>query len=308
MKKLSFFLIILLIIILCSNLSQAVATQNSKANYVPDELLIRFKPGTKPTKEKQLLEENGLTVKEEIEKIKVKLVKVAPEALETIEKKLSKNPNIDFVEKNMILEPAIEPNDQYYWKQWHLKNINAEYAWNVSFGSENVKIVICDSGVDENHPDLKDKLILPGWNFYDNNDNVTDVFGHGTMVIGTAAASTNNFIGVAAIAWKPKVIPVRVTDTKGYAYYSTLSKCLIYAADKGAKAASMSFLIFNGSSLTSAAKYLMDKGGLAFAAGGNTGKYENYTDNPYIVSVAATLYDNRATFSSYGPYIDLSAP
>jgi hypothetical protein len=53
----------------------------------------------------------------------------------------------------------------------------------------------------------------------------------------------------------------------------------------------------------------MDRGGLVVAAGGNTGKYEDYADNPYIISVSATTTgDALASFSPYGPYIDLSTP
>ena len=79
---------------------------------------------------------------------------------------------------------------------------------------QGVTIAILDSGVDATHPDLAN-AVVPGWNFYDNNSNTADVFGHGTKVAGTAAASGNNAVGVAGVAWNAKIMPIRVTDTGG---------------------------------------------------------------------------------------------
>ena len=187
-----------------------------------------------------------------------------------------------------------------------MSKIGAPDAWGISVGSSNVTVAVLDSGVDPSHPDLAGKL-LSGWNFYNGNGDTSDVTGHGTAVAGVAAAATNNTVGVAGVGWKCLILPVRVTDENGYASYSLLSKGLVYAADRGARVAVVSFQIFNGSALTSAAKYFMDKGGLVFAAGGNTGQFENYTDNPYIISVSGTTSDDKS-WGSYGPYIDLSAP
>ena len=44
-------------------------------------------------------------------------------------------------------------------------------------------VAILDSGIDATHPDLIGQLV-PGWNFYDNNSNTADVYGHGTLVAG----------------------------------------------------------------------------------------------------------------------------
>ncbi|MCH8320416.1 MAG: S8 family serine peptidase, partial [Acidobacteria bacterium] len=84
---------------------------------------------------------------------------------------------------------------------------------------------------------------------------------------------------------------------------------ITYAADNGAKVANISFRVFNGEALTSAAQYMHSSGGWVVVAGGNTGIFENYSDNPYIISVAATDSSDTVTnFSSYGPYIDFAAP
>ena len=247
-------------------------------------------------------------VVDEMPQISVLVVSVPERAAERVKSALMRNPMVDFVEDDRLIEPSLTPNDPHYSRQWHLPTIGAPGAWDISTGSSDVVIAVLDSGVDPSHPDLAGKL-LSGWNFYDNNADTSDVYGHGTKVAGAAAAIANNGVGVASVAWSCVILPIRVTDTNGYTTYSLLSKGLVYAADRGARIAVMSFQIFSGSSLSSAAKYLMDRGGLAVAAAGNTGKYEDYADNPYIVSVSATASgDTLASFSSHGPYVDLSAP
>ncbi|MEM3518476.1 MAG: S8 family serine peptidase [Nitrososphaerales archaeon] len=271
-------------------------------------LIIKFKPGVSEQYKLELLNSLGLEIKDEIPQTQVLTVSSSKENLQYIKSILLSNPLIDFVEEDFKIPPSIIPNDQYYSSQWHLEKIQASKAWDISTGDPNVIIAVLDSGVDPNHPDLSSKLIQ-GYNFYDNNYNTSDVYGHGTKVAGVAAALTNNFIGVSSISWQCSIMPLRVTDTNGYAYSSLLAKALIYAADRGAKVAVISFAIFGGSMISDAAKYFMDKGGLVIAAGGNDNSYHSDPDNPYIISVSATTSsDSRASFSSYGPYIDLSAP
>jgi subtilisin family serine protease len=127
------------------------------------------------------------------------------------------------VEKNRLLAPDFVPNDSLYLSQWHLPKISAPLAWNLSQGAPGITIAILDSGVDATHPDLAAKLV-PGYNFYDNNTNTADVYGHGTMVAGVAAALSNNGIGVASVAWQNLLMPIRVTDTQGYAVVPSLPR------------------------------------------------------------------------------------
>ncbi|MCP8320861.1 MAG: S8 family serine peptidase, partial [archaeon] len=273
-----------------------------------DELLIKFKPGLSEQYKERFLTSLGLEIKGEIPQIQALIVSAPQKDLQYVKSALLNDPSIDSVEEDFRIPPSIIPNDKYYSLEWHLEKILASEAWNISIGDPNVIIAVLDSGVDPNHPDLSTKL-LQGYNFYDDNYNITDVYGHGTKVAGVAAALTNNTIGVSSIGWQCSILPLRVTDTYGYASYSLLVKALTYAADRGAKVAVISFRIFGGSALSDAAKYFMDKGGLVVAAGGNDNAYHSDPDNPYIISVSATTSsDCNASFSSYGPYIDLSAP
>ena len=222
--------------------------------------------------------------------------------------RLKHHPHIKFAELDQIVQPSFTPNDPYYPNGWHLTKIGAPTAWNNSQGS-NLTIAILDSGVDSSHPDLSSRIV-PGWNFYDNNSNTTDVYGHGTKVAGVAAATSNNAIGVAGIAGQAKIMPIRVTNTSGTGYYSMMASGLTYAADRGIRIANMSFLgVTNSSSILSAAQYMKNKNGLVTAGTGNTGALGNYTATTSIISVGATdANDSRASWSSYGNYIDIAAP
>ena len=128
-----------------------------------------------------------LLQKEEIPQIRVKRIKVPPQALERVKDALSRHPHINFVEPNFLARPDLIPNDSYYSSQWHLQTISAPQGWDISEGSVSVSIARPDTGVDPTHPDLSGKL-LPGYNFYDNNTDTHDVYGHGTAVAGSAAA------------------------------------------------------------------------------------------------------------------------
>ncbi|SFU38537.1 S8 family serine peptidase [Nitrosospira multiformis] len=222
--------------------------------------------------------------------------------------RLAHHPAFKFAEIDQEVEPALIPNDPYYGSAWHLPKIGTPSAWDSSLGS-GVTIAILDSGVDSSHPDLAMELV-PGWNFYDNNSNTSDVYGHGTKVAGAAAAAGNNALGVASVAARSKIMPIRVSGSNGYATWSAISQGLIYAADRGVRVANASFLgLTDSSSTRSAAQYMKNKGGLVIVSGGNTGVQQNYAATTTMIPVSATDgNDARTSWSSYGNYIALAAP
>ncbi len=288
-------------------LSDVYAEEEFSGKYAPDRLIIKFKNDVSDSQKDKALQANEATELSEIRPLGIKIIKVPEHALEKVKAWLSKNYQVEYVEKDYMFEPAAIPNDPYFTNQWHLQSIKANQAWDISKGST-IPIAILDSGVDPNHPDLKNKLTL-GYNFYNNNADWSDVCGHGTKVAGTAAAITDNGLGVSGVAWNNPIIPIKITDASCYGYYSSMINGIVYAADKGARVANISFQIFNGAALSDAARYMNDRGGWVVAASGNTGLLENYSDNPYIISVGATSSNGAVTsFSSYGPFVDFAAP
>ena len=186
-------------------------------------------------------------------------------------------------------------NDTYFSKEWHLAKINAPTAWDASTGT-GITIAILDSGVDGTHPDLAAQLV-PGWNFFDDNGNTTDVLGHGTAVAGVAAAASNNGIGIAGVAGGARIMPIRITDAAGNAYWSTAAQGLTWAADHGAEIANISFEGMAASStMQAAASYFRSKGGTVIVAAGNTGAVDNTapTDTMIVVSATNNRTESRA--------------
>lgn len=293
--------------------SQAGSDKSEKKTehkIVKGELLIRFKDGVSKDNQDKALKEHGAKVKDEIEKIKVKVISVPEKNQEKIKEALSNNPHVEFVEDNGMAEAFAVPNDPSVGSQWHFSKIAAQQGWDVSMGNSS-PITICDSGVDADHPDLVTKL-LPGYNYYDNNNNTDDVQGHGTAVAGTAAAVTNNAVGVAGLAWNNPIIPVRISDPTAWATYSAMAKCVIYGVDHGSRIINISY---GGTSSTStvqsAAEYAWGKNALVFASAGNysTNSPIYPAATPKVVGVISTdSADNKSSFSSYGTWADIAAP
>ena len=221
---------------------------------------------------------------------------------------LKKDRKLKYVELDMAVAPAATVSDPSYASSWALPKIQAPVAWDSANGS-GVTIAILDTGIDSTHPDLAPNLV-PGWNVYDNNSNTTDVNGHGTWVAGVAAMAANNAKGSAGVAWGARIMPVRIADPNAYAYWSTVAQGIYWAADNGAKVVNISYNGVSGSStVQSAAQYLRGKGGVVIVAAGNSGGLESIAANDSLLTVAATdQNDARASFSSYGAYVDVSAP
>ena len=88
-----------------------------------------------------------------------------------------------------------------------------------------------------------------------------DDHGHGTHVAGTIAQSTHNGVGVAGVAFKAKIMPIKVLSARGSGSVSGIANGIRWAADHGAKVINMSLGGPMASSvLSKAVKYAHDKG------------------------------------------------
>jgi len=291
----------------------AYAAQGGSSGKPPDtwvkgHILVQPKAGLSDAEFAKALAAQGGQATGRLGNLNIYVVTLPSTASEqAVANALSHNPNIKFAEVDRLIGPNYVPNDPYYSSEWHLQTIGAPTAWNTSIGT-GVTVAILDSGVDSTHPDLQGQLV-PGWNFYDNNSNTSDVYGHGTLVAGVVGAIGNNGMGVAGVAWGARIMPVRVTDTSGIGSLSMFSNGLTYAADHGARVANLSFPVQSSSSTQTAAQYFMNKGGLVFNSAGNYGTLDTTPASSALVSVSATTSsDTIASWSSYGPYVDVSAP
>ena len=286
----------------------AKAAQAAVDGFAPGRILVHPKAGLPQSEFFSLLSANGGTAVQKVGQSDLHIVTVAHGNEKSVLARLEHNPHLKFAELDRAVKTSFVPNDPYFGSAYHVSIVNATAAWDTTQG-EGITIAILDSGVDAGHPDLASKMV-PGYNFYDNNADSSDVYGHGTAVAGTAAAITNNGTGVSGIAGASKIMPIRVADTSGYAYYSTLASGLTWAADHGARIANMSFQgVQTSSAIQSSANYMKSKGGVVFASAGNNAKDEGYAPTTSMISVSATNSgDSRPYWSSYGSYVTLSAP
>jgi subtilisin family serine protease len=212
-------------------------------------------------------------------------------------------------------------------------DIDAPEAWDIETGSPDVVIAIIDTGVDYTHPDLAANIWnntdeipgngidddhngylddIRGWDLCDNNSDPKDIWGHGTECAGVAAASTNNGIGIAGVGGKCKIMPLKICNETGWWTWDDAAEGIKYAADNGADIISMSFGDYTAPNITrDVVNYAYGKGVFLCAAAGNDNAniklypaaYENVT------AVGATAHnDHRASFSTYGEWVDIAAP
>jgi len=133
-----------------------------------------------------------------------------------------------FVKKNWFNDPLLS-------QQWSLENsgynstpygtndadIDAEEAWNIpnACNGSNMRVAILDEGVDLNHIDLRGNL-EPGFDATGNGSagGATGTDSHGTACAGIVAAVANNNEGIAGVAHKAHIVPVRLYQNGGSIY------------------------------------------------------------------------------------------
>lgn len=186
---------------------------------------------------------------------------------------------------------AVIPNDPLYGQQGYISAIKADLIWEQTTGDTSQVIAILDTGVDWNHPDLKNKIWrnqgeipangidddgngliddIMGWDYIHNDNNPMDDNSHGTHVAGIAAAEGNNGIGIAGVNWKAKILPVKVFQSSGRGDISTISQGITYAANNGAAVINMSFGgYYYSKTMEDVLKNAFAKGCYLVAAAGN---------------------------------------
>jgi subtilisin family serine protease len=200
-------------------------------------------------------------------------------------------------------------NDPLAEAQYALGQHQLEEAWEFASG-EGVVIAIVDTGVDLDHPDLKDRLV-PGYDFVDDDDQPDDLNGHGTHVAGSAAAIGNNGIGVIGMAPEASIMPIKVLAANGSGEVQDVADGIRWAVDHGADVINLSLggssnllgRIFNKVDPTNEAiAYAEDRGAVVIAAAGNDNAYLTAfnLETPVVVVNATNELGKSARFSNFG--------
>ena len=270
---------------------------------------------------------------------------------------LLEQPGVKLVAPVRQYSATLIPNDPgYQFQRGYLERIHAPEAWDKPQGTALRPIIaVLDSGVDIDNPDLKPSLWFSsvevpgdrqdndgngfvddqyGWDFVQNVPDPRPKFDsgwsevamhHGTIVAGVAAAAGNNSLGIAGVAWRARIMPLRVLDGKGMGDTVTVAKGILYAIRNRADIINLSFVgSLSDPILEDAINQAYRAGVLVVAAAGNEQQVgvdmdkqpqypvcdDGLNGENEVIGVAA-LDENSvlAGFSNFGSRcIDISAP
>ncbi|HUH07517.1 MAG TPA: S8 family serine peptidase [Egibacteraceae bacterium] len=252
-------------------------------------------------------------------------VRVAPGREATAARLLSGMRGVIAVEPDRVRQFTAAPNDPHYvaGKQWAHALTGAETAWSVQTDASSVKVAVLDSGIDATHEELKPVVVkqvtlasgsVVNRTVGTNNDGC----GHGTGVAGVIGAKGNNEKGIAGVAWDASVIDIALTSSCVGPTDSTAIKALKYAADQGARVATMSFGAIERACPTAfqaAIDSARAKNVVLMAASGNSeiGFYGGEPSVPAscsgVISVGAVgKTAGHASYSTTNQWVDIAAP
>jgi len=198
---------------------------------------------------------------------------------------------------------------------WNIEQINADKVQAANTTGKGVRVAVIDTGVDYNHPDLVD-VYSGGFNVLSNSTDPMDDNGHGTHCAGILAA-TGSSNGIYGTAPGVSLYAVKVLSDKGEGRVSDVIEGIFWAKNNSMQVASMSLGTAGDSqALHDAVDEASADGVLIVVAAGNNGvasgsgdtmKYPAKYDS--VLSVAAVnKYNHRASWSSTGSQLDVSAP
>jgi hypothetical protein len=280
------------------------------SDYHSNELIVKFK-SCNP--------QSAMALSVEDERPMVIAVDDADQAL----KELQSNEDIEYVEPNYIIEAEDVPNDWPYADQWNSIGFASAWQYIEERGSaRQVVIAVVDSGVDLSHEQLADVLV-PGYDFANNDATPEDDAGHGTKVTGIIGAKGNDGDDVAGVDWNLNIaiMPLKFMKNNGGSTTGKLSdavEAIYYAVDQGASVINASWGFGSYSkSLLDAINYAKDHGILFITSAGNSGADNdsgdhypsNYTSENIIAVAALDAEGHLAGFSNYGASsVDIAAP
>jgi subtilisin family serine protease len=228
-----------------------IGQQVAGDNFVPNELLVKFKAGVSEDVRANVLARIGGSVSEKVltnamerfgDKDGFLVVRTNLHSLEAISRARGFG-EVEYAEPNYIYTHDATSNDPYFtnnslWGMNGTYGCNANQAWAAGHtGSSSVFVGIIDEGAMYNHEDLVGNFGNPkeiagngkdddgngyiddvyGYDFA-NNDNTTfdgSIDDHGTHVSGTIGGIGGNGKGVAGVNWSVKMISAKFLGRNG---------------------------------------------------------------------------------------------
>ncbi len=235
---------------------------------------------------------------------------------------LSASPDVVVAEPDWRVTACRTPNDQYFVRQWGLKNygqyggvpgydLNAPDAWDHGTGLHPARVAVLDTGIDFDHPDFHE--IEAGANFVTAgppaDDNWLDDVWHGTAASGIIGMMGNNQVGGTGVGWQLSIVPVKVLNWQGGGYHSTTASALNWTRSQGIKVVNMSLGGYGTSELLRESLRNNRAAGMAnIAAAGNENTNEPHYPAAYgrhCVSVNAFMMNGDRWEDARGAQINL---
>ena len=241
--------------------------------------------------------------------------------IELILDKLNKLEILEYAEKEPIYKTTFVPDDTYHngTNKWYHTQVNSELAWDISTGSQSIKIAIIDNGAPSDHLDLN---VFKQRDVSDNDDDATppqtynqsSSWSHGTHCSGLATAEINNSTGIASLGGNAELIIVKATgDNQNPSSIYNSYAGVQWACENGANVISMSYGSENSSNALQ--ELINAYPEIVFlAAAGNDGNSTQNFPAAYqnVIGVGSVdSNDQRSSFSNYNvgfPWVDIAAP
>jgi serine protease len=190
-------------------------------------------------------------------------------------------------------------------------------------GAEGVTVAVLDTGIAYRDlgsrflrsPDFAAGQFAKGYDFIDDDRVALDENGHGTHVAGTIAEKTDNAVALTGLAYRAKLMPVRVLDKHGRGQASDIAKGIRFAVAHGAQVINMSFNFGCGKEVPEvdeALREAYERGVVTVASAGNLGSETCVSEpatGPRVIGVGGTTEGGcLGDYSLAGKGIDVVAP
>jgi thermitase len=309
--------------------------QSTQREFAPAERVVGLNEGVANSSQglEQAAEASGGRVVERLDdpKNSALLLKFPTEqAAQAAAEGLAKRPDVQYVERNGIVEPTAVSSDPQVGFQWH-HTVIRKTADLGTLPSAPPTIAVVDSGVDYNHPDLAGKVIK-GPDFVNKDFDPMDDLGHGTPVAGIAAATAGNGIGGEGVSPNSKILAIKVLSSvdksfdfdvvQGLAYARTVKTTPETKVINTSLCADFDAAAPEGPQvLRDEVAAIKDAGKILVASAGNDNSgpdgdecsYPGNDPNTALRVTATEEHDCRALFSNYSPasnptFYNIAAP
>lgn len=334
--------------------------------YMPGDVLVKFKDGVDVFAQQRALDAavRSRPAVSELRQIGdvFRLHDDGEPNAEILAAQLSAQPEVAYAEPNYIFKHHVTPTDPSFGRQWNFTSIDLPTAWDINPGGAGAIVAVVDTGVTTFagtvsartwngtaiqaitvafgiNPDFTaSRFVSPRDFITGGGDVVLDLEGHGTHVASTIGEDTNNAIGEAGIAYRARIMPVKVcvgywevqfslsqSGRTGYAPLNSggcdtasIAAGIRYAADNGADVINLSLGgAGQSTTLRDAITYAVGRGAFVSIAMGNEFEDGNPTEYPAadartidgamaVGAVGRSL--GRAYYSNTGDHVEIAAP